>query len=163
MRIACCAIELPAVERHPNRLPFLGVLAYVDQLSEKGAVGSRHHRILLRRQAAIEALPSLIGMGVNCRWDLESHDKQRNVGVLTQAYLLGSRLVVKGILYSLDWPTEIDAMRTKELGMSFDAHNCHIANLRAEFYEITRLHFTGAAILLRNKAAYRKSRLWIGH
>lgn len=41
------------------------------------------------------------------------------------------------------------------LGMSYEVNNCTVENLRAEIWKLTKVTFTGAAVLLRNKAAYR--------
>ena len=46
VRIECFAVELPEYPKHPNRLPFLGVLGFVDEPSDKAPSGARGHKIL---------------------------------------------------------------------------------------------------------------------
>ena len=41
------------------------------------------------------------------------------------------------------------------MGMSYELANAHVADMRAEVWTLTQATFTGAAILLREKAAYR--------
>jgi hypothetical protein len=41
------------------------------------------------------------------------------------------------------------------MGMSYELADAHVADLRAPVWTLTRATFTGAAILLREKAAYR--------
>ena len=54
------------VAGHPNRIPFEGVLTVVDEASTRAPSGARGHRVILARAAALEALPSLLGMAVGC-------------------------------------------------------------------------------------------------
>ena len=39
------AVELPSVQRHPNRMPFEGVLTLVDVASDRAPSGARGHRV----------------------------------------------------------------------------------------------------------------------
>ena len=41
------------------------------------------------------------------------------------------------------------------MGMSYELADAHVADMRAPVWTLTRATFTGAAILLREKAAYR--------
>ena len=43
----------------------------------------------------------------------------------------------------------------QEMGMSYELADAHVADMRASVWTLTRATFTGAAILLRDKAAYR--------
>ena len=43
------------------------------------------------------------------------------------------------------------------MGMSYELADAHVADLRASIWTLTRATFTGAAILLREKAAYRST------
>ena len=43
------------------------------------------------------------------------------------------------------------------MGMSYELANAHVADMRADVWTLTRAMFTGAAILLRDKAAYRNT------
>jgi hypothetical protein len=44
-----------------------------------------------------------------------------------------------------------------EMGMSYELADAHVADMRAQVWTLTRATFTGAAILLRDKAAYRNT------
>jgi hypothetical protein len=152
------AVTIPHVEGHPNRVPFEGVLTLVNAPSDKAPSGARGHRVILTRDAAESALPSLLGMAVDYRPGWDGHDSRRKIGVLTEASIAGQRLKVRGFLYARDFPDvagEIAASTGDSLGMSYELADARVEDMRAEIWKLTRVTFTGAAILLRDKAAYR--------
>ena len=158
MRLEAMAVKFPHVDGHPNRVPFEGVLTVVDAASDKAPAGARGHRVMLTREAAEAALPSLLGMAVDYRPGWDGHDARRKIGVLTEANLLGRRLVVRGYLYARDFPevaSAIEAQSPETMGMSYELADARVEDMRAEIWKLTRVTFTGAAILLREKAAYR--------
>jgi hypothetical protein len=155
------AVEFPEVSGHPNRLPFEGCLTLVDVPSDKAPSGARGHRVILTRAAAEAALPSLLGMAVDYKAGWDGHDARQKCGIITSAELQGQRLQVKGYLYARDFP-EMEAKISAgthapdaEMGMSYELADAHVADLKAPVWTLTKATFTGAAILLRNKAAYR--------
>lgn len=155
------AVELPEVAGHPNRLPFEGCLTLVDVPSDKAPSGARGHRVVLTRAAAQAALPSLLGMAVDFKAGWDGHDARQKCGIITSAELDGQRLQVKGYLYARDFPEMEKAIAVGvngpggEMGMSYELADAHIADVKAQVWTVTRATFTGAAILLRDKAAYR--------
>jgi hypothetical protein len=158
MRLEAMAVKFPHVDGHPNRVPFEGVLTVVNVASDKAPAGARGHRVLLTREAAQAALPSLLGMGVDYRPGWDGHDARRKIGVLTEADVIGERLMVRGYLYGRDFPEaarSIQAQAPEAMGMSYELANARVEDLRAEVWKLIRVTFTGAAILLREKAAYR--------
>lgn len=163
MRLEAMAVKFPHVEGHPNRVPFEGVLTIVNAASDKAPAGARGHRVMLTREAAERALPSLLGMAVDYRPGWDGHDARRKIGLLTEAEVVGQRLLVRGYLYARDFPDAADAVRasaaagTEGLGMSYEVADARVEDMRAEIWKLTRVTFTGAAILLREKAAYRQT------
>lgn len=158
MRFEAMAVTIPHVEGHPNRVPFEGVLALVNSASDKAPAGARGHRVMLTREAAEKALPSLLGMAVDYRPGWDGHDARRKVGLLTEADLVGNRLVVRGYIYARDFPEvarTISSHAPESMGMSYELADARVENMTAEIWKLTRVTFTGAAILLREKAAYR--------
>ena len=95
--IKALAIQMPTVERHPNRKRFVGVLTTVDAPSERAPAGARGHRVMLTRAAAEKALPSLIGMGLGYTPKLDGHDARRKIGVITSAEIVGKDIVIEAI------------------------------------------------------------------
>ena len=148
------ALELPEVAGHPNRLPFEGCLTLVDTPSDRSPSGARGHRVVLTRAAAETALPSLMGMAVDFKAGWDGHDARQKCGIITAATLDDRRLLVQGYLYARDFP-EMERAMTPEMGMSYELADAHVADMRASIWTLTRATFTGAAILLREKAAYR--------
>jgi len=115
---------------------------------------------MLTRDAVENALPSLLGMAVDYRPGWDGHDARCKIGIVTEANLKGKKLVVKGYLYARDFPDvakAIEAHAPEALGMSYELADARVEDMRAEIWKLTRITFTGAAILLREKAAYKET------
>ena len=158
LEMRAMAVEFPEVHGHPNRLPFEGCLTLVDVASDKAPSGARGHRVVLTREAAEAALPSLLGMAVDYKAGWDGHDARQKCGIITSAELEGRYLKVAGFLFSRDFP-EIEQRvgLHGSMGMSYELADAHVADMRAQVWTLTRATFTGAAILLREKAAYRST------
>jgi hypothetical protein len=129
----------------------------VDQPSDKAPSGARGHRCILTRAAAEAALPGLIGMAVDYKDGWDGHDARQKVGIITWARLKPTAIDVKGYLFSRDFPEISKALETKDLGMSYELADAHVVDMRATIWTLSKATFTGAAILLRDKAAYRNT------
>jgi len=177
------AIEMPPVTAHPNRAPFRGVLTFVDRPSEGSPSGAKGHRVLLTRAACERALPSLLGMGLDYAPALDAHDAQRKIGVITEAEIVSRRnpdsgvrtpesacIDVAGYLYARDFPNIVRTLRATQpnplgsegsqrylYGMSYEITEARIDNMDAPVWVVTDFTFTGAAVLRRDKAAYRNT------
>ncbi len=163
MQLRAMAVEFPVVHGHPNRLPFEGVLTLVDLPSDRAPSGARGHRVILTRAAAEAALPSLLGMAVDYKDGWDGHDARQKCGIITAAQVDGTSLTVAGYLFARDFPemeqkvggVDAAAGGKGQMGMSYELADAHVADMRAPIWTLTRATFTGAAILLRDKAAYR--------
>lgn len=181
LELNALAVNLPR-GRHPNRVPFRGVLAPVDLPSDRPPEGANGHRVVLSRAAAEAALPSLLGMALDYLPALSGHDERRKVGIITEAEVMEassvgrppssaavvgrrlttedgrpfSALVISGYLYGRDFPELIRELRTgaAALGLSYEITEARVADVRATIWVLTEATFTGAAILRREKAAY---------
>ncbi|MGA7110349.1 MAG: hypothetical protein WBV28_00920 [Terracidiphilus sp.] len=160
MRLEAMAVKFPHVDSHPNRVTFEGILTVVNLASDKAPAGARGHRVILTREAAEKALPSLLGMGVDYRPGWDGHDARRKIGLLTEANLVGNKLQVRGYIYARDFPEVAETIQEQTagaMGMSYELANARVEDMRADIWKLTRVTFTGAAILLREKAAYRET------
>ncbi len=172
LHLRAMAVDFPAVPGHPNRLPFEGVLTLVDVPSDRAPSGARGHRVILTRQAAEAALPSLLGMAVDYKDGWDGHDARQKCGIITAAEVDGNRLTVAGYLFARDFPEMEQKVGGRDtgsdagiggkhgpaaMGMSYELADAHVADMRAPLWTLTRATFTGAAILLREKAAYRST------
>jgi len=165
------AVEFPEVAGHPNRLPFDGCLTLVDVASDKAPSGARGHRVVLTREAAEAALPSLLGMAVDYKAGWDGHDARQKCGIITAAWLdpkgEGQKLMVSGFLFARDYPECCvhgqGSPGQGEMGMSYELADAHVADMKAAVWKLTRATFTGAAILLRAKAAYRETSFRVRH
>jgi len=163
VNVRAMAVEFPEVDGHPNRLPFEGCLTLLDVASDKAPSGARGHRVVLTKEAADAALPSLLGMAVDYKAGWDGHDARQKCGIITAAHIEGKRLLVSGFLFARDYPefgkefggVNVAAGAEDSMGMSYELADAHVADMRAPVWTLTRATFTGAAILLRDKAAYR--------
>ena len=144
---------------HPNRVPFAGILARIDEPSTKTPKGSKDHIIVLSRKAAEDALWSLEGMAVSFAVQWDTHNARQKCGVITKAWVDGQDLRVGGYLFCKDFP-EIEAQIRNspgKMGMSYEVVEAHVENMRASIWILSSVIFTGAAILLCDKAAYKST------
>ena len=64
---------------------------------------------------------------------------------------------IEGYLYAKDFPEvvkEIGESGRARLGLSYEIAEVRIADVNASVWVVTQCTFTGAAVLLRDKAAY---------
>ena len=141
---------------HPNKTPFRGILTVLDTPSDKAPSSARGHRVILTTEAATVALDSLIGMGIDMSPDLRGHNATHKSGVITGAEIIGLELQVSGYIWGRDCPAVLDRIQasSEELGMSYELADARVEDMRAEVWKLTRVTFTGAAILLKSKAAF---------
>ena len=163
LAIDALAVEMPHVARHPNRIPFRGVLAQVESASQRPPSGARGHRVLLTRPAADAALPSLIGMALDYTPQLDGHDARMKVGIITAAEIVGRELTIAGYLFGRDFPELVRELKSSRLGMSYELADARVEDVRAEVWRLTEVTFTGAAILKREKAAYSHTSIEIAN
>jgi hypothetical protein len=154
------ALEMPAVADHPNRHPFKGVLTKLDQPSTRPPEGSGNRRVILPREVAQSALSSILGMAVDYQ-NAVGHDPQKKIGVITAAHIVGDDVTVEGFFYAKDFPAEVAEIRAlgARMGMSYELADVRVESLDAPILTIASCVFTGAAILLRDKAAYHATSL----
>ncbi len=165
MKLEAMAVTMPLVRDHPNRVPFEGVLTYVDVPSDRAPSGSRGRRVVLTRTAADAALPSLLGMAVDFCPSWDGHDARRKCGIITDADIRNTQagtgeLRVAGYLFGRDFPEVERHLRStppEQMGMSYELADAHVEDMRASVWRLTKVTFTGAAILLREKAAYGRT------
>src|SRR5260370_32615738 len=98
LEMRAMAVEFPVVHGHPNRLPFEGVLTLVDVASDKAPSGARGHRVVLTREAAEAALPSLMGLAVDYKAGRDGQEARHKCGSITAAGGDGRKRRVPGYL-----------------------------------------------------------------
>jgi hypothetical protein len=161
-QLQAMSLALPHVPGHPNRMPFTGVLTRVGVASDAAPGGSGGKRVLITPEAAERALPSLMGMAVNLvNGTMDGHAPQAKVGFIHSATIVDTELRIEGFVYAADFPKEALRIHLEQsqLGFSFEARNIDAVDAEADPVVITDLFFMGAAILMKNRAAYKTTRL----
>lgn len=152
-------LEADDEEDHPNRMDFQGTLVILDEPSDKPPHGSQGHRILVPKQVAQENLKSLVGQGLNYSPDLDEHAPRRKVGVITDAWIDGNKVKVKGYVWKKDFPEAERDLKQGKLGMSMELANVYVRDEHADVWYLEDFVFTGATVLHRDAAAYTKTQL----
>ena len=149
--------------KHLNKRQFVGIVGFVDVPSDKAPAGGRGHKIVLQRTAVTESIESLVGMGVCVKQGLDGHSASSKIGVITKAYLLGRRIVVRGWLYHRDCVDQVAMIQAcvEPMGMSYELADAHVLDMRQPVWQVSRLSFTGAAVLRQGKAAYCGTKFWM--
>lgn len=156
------ALEFPAAanESHPNKLPFKGVLTYLDEPSDKPLQGTNGRKVIVPEAVAREALPTLLGMAIDFTPDFDGHAPQRKIGLITAADIEGNTVTIAGFFYAADFPEEVELIQAdkEKLGFSFEALSL-MQSMKADPLVVAAMAFTGAAVLYKDKAAYMKTSL----
>jgi hypothetical protein len=160
MALDAMSLMVPAGD-HVNKMPFSGILTRLDEPSDEAPHGSGNRRVILTRDAAEKALPTILGMAVDFTPSFNGHDAQKKIGLITEATIEGNAVHIEGFIYAADFPdtaVRIRAMKD-ELGFSYEMKNVLVADPGADTLVIESCVFTGAAILRKADAAYHTTSL----
>jgi hypothetical protein len=153
------SLDMPT-EEHPNRMPFSGILTRIDEASDEPPGGSSGKRVYIPSEVAREALPTLMGMGVDTTPEFDGHDARFKIGFIAEATIEGNAIHIAGFLYASDFPEECARIKAEKNRLGF-SYECKVAisDKTADPWVVDRIIFTGAAILYKEKAAYRTTSL----
>jgi hypothetical protein len=151
------SLNIALDDGHPNKMPFSGIMTRIDEPSDRPPEGSGGRLITISAEAAEKALSSLLGMAVDYKPNLDGHDPQAKIGVITAATIEGDAILIEGFIYAADFPEVAAEIKASQdlLGFSYEARNLYTDDPDANPCVITECVFTGAAILRKDKAAYR--------
>ena len=150
---------------NPDVLPFEAVLGYVDTPTDSTPCGgyAGYNTVLSSENIDID---SLVGSGVNVRWDywpeynMTAHNPRFKVGVIDEAFLEGTTIKAKGHLWKSDFPDVCEVVENakESLGFSVEIYSDGIKLDHTEkLATCLGVHFTGASILYKSKAAFQKT------
>jgi hypothetical protein len=161
MTLSAMALNISNDDEHPNKMPFSGILTRIGEPSDAPVGGANGKHITISLEAAEKALPTLLGMAVNFSPDFDGHDAQAKVGIFTGATIEGNAIQIEGFIYAADFPEVAAEIKANKdvLGFSYETRNNFCSDPDANPVVITECVFTGAAILLKDKAAYRTTSL----
>lgn len=140
---------------------FSGSLLITDSPSEGIPEGTDGHRVLITHQAVRQALPSLVNTNLNATRDWTAHGT-RGIGIITGAELLGATVIVRGVFLP-QFSTVARELRYTlagnpgAMGLSPEFEIGKIENKSAAVWRVTALRFTGAAIIWRDRAAFKRT------
>lgn len=167
-RVHASALVVTRDGNHPNQMPFAGILTWYDVPSDNPPHGSQGRNVLIPSEVGLPALDSLIGQGINfdAMGDWTHHNAQEKVGVITDAWAGESLddgaipVYVEGYIYAQDFPDVAMAIQINQhlLGLSYELTGTSVTDGEYEGSPVRVLggpfYYTGAAILLRDAAAY---------
>jgi hypothetical protein len=151
------SLNIALDDGHPNKMPFSGIMTRIGEPSDRPPEGSGGRLITISAEAAEKALSSLLGMAVDYKPELDGHNPQAKIGVITAANIEGDAILIEGFIYAADFPEVAAEIKASQelLGFSYEARNLYTNDPDANPCVITDCVFTGAAILRKDKAAYR--------
>jgi hypothetical protein len=152
---------------HPNKMPFKGVLTYLNRMSKEPPHGANGLRVFIPADVGKPAIASLKGMAVNyIENNPVGHDPKNKVGVITDAYVGetqddgGIPIIVEGYVYALDFEEAAVSIKASQsvLGFSYETAQTQLVKGEVDGVPcaiVTSLgYFTGASILYRDSASY---------
>jgi hypothetical protein len=157
---------------HPNRMPFSGVLTYLNRLSTEPPHGANGLRVYIPTEVGAPAVASLKGMAVNyIEGNPTGHDPRAKVGVITDAKLGETQsdgavpILIEGYVYALDFEDAALSIKASQSTLGFSYETAQTQLVKGEVDGIpaavvTSLgYFTGASILYRHSASYADTSL----
>lgn len=150
---------------NPDVLPFEAVLGYVDTPTDATPCGGYSGYKTTLSSENID-LDSLVGSGVNVCWsywpedNMTRHNPRFKVGVIDAAELDGTAIKAKGHLWKSDFPDVCEVVENAKdsLGFSVEVYSDGIKIDHSEKNATCLgVHFTGASILYKSKAAFQKT------
>jgi len=157
---------------HPNKMPFSGILCYFDIPSNKAVGGTNGQKVMIPSHYGIPSLNSLQGMAID--FDpllMDKHVASHKIGVIDKAWAGdvlpdGSTPVhVSGYVYAHDFPNEAADIKQFQSALGFSYETIDTPVVSGKYMDENILVvcgdviFSGAAILLANKAAYTQTSL----
>lgn len=156
-----------STNEHINKMPFSGVCLKVDTPSDGMPCGA-NMPVKFTREAIEKALPTFVGMGVNCEYDswelpneaLTGHNPRFKIGTVDNAELVDDGVVIKGNLWQHDFYDICFMIKNAKdsLGFSVEVMVEDMIEER-DCYCVTKFTFTGVAILYKNLAAFKDTQL----
>lgn len=161
MSFYAMALNIPEHQDHPNKILGEGVLTKLDQPSDAPLGGSNGRRVILPKAIAEQSLSTLLGMPLDFSDDFSSHEKTQNIGSIYEANIEGNDLKIKFYLYGVNFPEQVKRIQAEKhlMGFSYEMANISCDEIGDDLLEITRCTFTGAAVLYKDKAAYKTTSL----
>lgn len=157
---------------HPNKMPFTGLMTWFDVPSDKPVGGAGGKKVVIPSEYGIPALQSLKGMAVN--FDslmMNKHVTTNKIGIIEDVTVGdvaengGVPVYISGYLFAHDFPVEATQIKEEQedLGFSYETIDTPVIDgvYGGEPVLIIAgdVVFSGAAILLAEKAAYTNTSL----
>jgi hypothetical protein len=157
LNLDAASLNIPDTPGHPNKMPFTGILTRVGVPSDGPPEGSGGKRVVISHDCAVKALPTLLGMAIDYVPNLDGHDPTRKIGIIEEANLVGDAISISGFIYAADFPQVAAEVKVRkhELGFSYEASQVWAQDANADPLVVVDCIFTGAALLLKKKAAYQ--------
>jgi hypothetical protein len=157
---------------HPNRMPFKGVLTYLNRLSTEPPHGSKGLRVYIPTEVGAPAIASLKGMAINyIEGNPNGHDPKSKIGVITDAKLGETQsdgavpIEIEGYVYALDFESAANSIKASQalLGFSYETSKTQLVKGEIDGVPaaiVTSLgYFTGASVLYKLSASYADTSL----
>ena len=159
-----------AQSENPDFMKFDAVVGYVNTPTDATPGGGIDGYQLVISSEGMD-VQSLVGSGVNVAWydgwfedsskNLKGHDARFKVGVIDDAYVAGNEIHASGHLWKYDFPDVCDTIECakESLGCSVEAYFDGFRKDEDKILMGLGARFTGVAILYKNKAAFKSTKV----
>lgn len=156
---------------NPHWLKFSSTVGYVDKPTDATPGGGMMGYSTTIASEDLD-IDSLAGSGVNVSWsegwfgdgseNLKHHNPRFKIGVIDKAWLEGNEIKAEGHLWKTDFPEVCDTIECakESLGASVEVYFDGIKkDDTAKTLKGLGAHFTGVALLYKNKAAFKSTKI----
>jgi hypothetical protein len=163
-------LKLPELN-HANWWPVEGIATFIDKTSERPLHISNYDtqtqsdgpKVIFSRAAVENALPTLLGMGFCPQQAVpEHHIPRSNCGIITEAWIDGDKLMVRGGVYGINFPEVVVALEKGGIGLCPAFHDTLFDHKNLP-ESITVLHttFTAVNIVHSWAASFDNTKIWL--
>ena len=163
-------LKLPEIE-HCNLFPFEGIATYIDRVSDRPVHVDNYEaktnfegpKILFTRAAVENALPTLLGVGLCCQPEIPEHSVPRsNCGVITEAWIDGDQLKIRGFVYGLQFPEVVAEMEKNPLVLCPSMRGTLFDHTKLpELISVLHTTFTSVSILRAGYTGFDNTNVWL--
>jgi len=163
-------LNIPAIE-HANWWPVEGVATFIDRLSDRPTHVTEYQsgkqaeglKVIFTRQAVLNALPTLLGMGFCCQQAVPEHSVPRsNCGIISEAWVDSDKLMIRGGVYGLQFPEVIAALEKGGLALCPAFHDLGFdLNKAPEILSVLHMTFTAVNIVHPWAASFDNTKIWL--
>jgi hypothetical protein len=162
------SVQFGVDNTRPNYMPFSGVCAYVNRITDGIPGGSVYKPMMLDKAAVMEALPTFIDMPVNVSWEegifdditdvFDRHNQRFVIGAVDTAEIRNENEVyITGHLFNYNFYDVCEFIQLSKKSLGFSIEILMDIDDKEDHAVAKNIEFTGVCILFQDKAAFKST------